>query len=57
MLKKQRAIEDLTHTDKPVAAIGESLGFGSPARFTRAYKTWTGQSPREYRKVNESHIS
>ncbi|MGI9320085.1 MAG: helix-turn-helix domain-containing protein [Thiogranum sp.] len=50
-------MEDLTHTDKPVAAIGESLGFGSPASFTRAFKTWTGQSPREYRKVNESHIS
>jgi len=56
-LKKQRAIEDLVHTDKPVAAIGEALGFGSPASFTRAFKTWTSQSPREYRKAHESHIS
>ena len=49
-LKKQRAIEDLTQTDNPVAAIGEALGFGSPASFTRAFKLWTGQSPRDYRK-------
>lgn len=55
-LKKQRAIEDLVHTDKPVAAIGEALGFSSPASFTRAFKTWTGQSPREYRKAHEGYI-
>jgi len=51
-LKKQRAIEDLVHTDKPIAEIGEALGFSSPASFTRAFKMWTGQSPREYRKAH-----
>ncbi len=49
-LKKLRAIEELTHTDKQVAAIGEALGFENPASFTRAFKSWTGKSPRNYRK-------
>jgi AraC-like DNA-binding protein len=55
-LKKQRAIDDLTQTDKPVADIGEALGFNSPASFTRAFKTWTGLSPRDYRKANKTHV-
>jgi AraC-like DNA-binding protein len=49
-LKQQHAIEALVHTDRPVAGIGEELGFHSPASFTRAFKSWTGQSPREYRR-------
>jgi AraC-like DNA-binding protein len=57
MLKKQRAIEDLTRTDNPVATIGQALGFNSPATFTRAFKTWTGQSPRDYRKTHERRIT
>jgi AraC-like DNA-binding protein len=56
-LKKQRAIEDLTHTDKPVATIGQALGFNNPATFTRAFKTWTGQSPRDYRKAHERRMN
>ena len=56
-LKKQRAIDDLTQTDKPVATIGQALGFNSPATFTRAFKTWTGQSPRDYRNTHERRIT
>ena len=56
-LKKQRAIEDLTHTDKAVATIGQALGFNNSATFTRAFKTWTGQSPRDYRKTHERCIT
>ena len=52
-LKKQRAIEDLVHTDKPVATIGAALGFSNPASFTRAFRSWTGQSPRDYRNTHE----
>ena len=51
-MKQQHAIEELVHTDRPVAEIGEALGFHSPASFTRAFKSWTGQSPRDYRKVH-----
>ena len=51
-LKQQHAIEALVHTDRPMAEIGEALGFHNPASFTRAFKSWTGQSPRDYRKAH-----
>jgi AraC-like DNA-binding protein len=52
-MKQQHATEELVHTDRPVAEIGEALGFHSPASFTRAFKSWTGQSPRDYRNKHE----
>jgi AraC-like DNA-binding protein len=52
-MKQQHAIEALVHTDRPVAEIGATLGFHSPASFTRAFKSWTGQSPRAYRNTHE----
>jgi AraC-like DNA-binding protein len=56
-MKQQHAIEELVHTDRPVAEIGEAVRFHSPASFTRAFKSWIGQSPREYRKAHEKHVS
>jgi AraC-like DNA-binding protein len=56
-LKQQHAIEALVHTGQAVAEIGESLGFQSPASFTRAFKSWTGQSPRDYRKAHRRDVS
>ena len=35
----------LAETDMPVGQIGESLGFTSPAYFTRAFQHLTGKSP------------
>lgn len=49
-LKKQKAIEALLQTDRPIGEIATALQFSSPTSFTRAFKTWTGVSPREYRK-------
>ena len=46
----------LVHTDRPMAKIGEALGFHNPASFTRAFKTWTGQSPRDYRKTHKHDV-
>jgi len=48
-LKKQRAVESLVHSGESISAIGESIGFNNPASFTRAFRAWTGRSPREYR--------
>lgn len=48
--KKQKAIEYLLHTDHPIGEIATTLRFGSPTSFARAFKTWTGVSPREFRK-------
>ncbi|MBP8953867.1 MAG: AraC family transcriptional regulator [Armatimonadetes bacterium] len=33
-----------------VEAIAERLGFSDPTCFTRAFRRWTGMSPREFRK-------
>lgn len=53
-IKEQRACKLLTETDKPVAAIATEVGFTNATSFTRAFKSWTGESPRDYRR-NTKH--
>jgi len=40
----------LAETTLPVGRIGESLGFASPAYFTRAFQHLTGKTPTEFRR-------
>lgn len=54
-LKKQKAIEALLQTDHPIGEIAAALQYSSPTSFTRAFKAWTGLSPREYRKQHRDH--
>ncbi len=54
-LKKRRAAEDLVHTNNSIANIASSLGFTNPTSFTRAFRSWTGESPRHYRKRHRGH--
>lgn len=49
-VKKQRACELLVETTKSVVEVAATLGFLNPTSFARAFKSWTGESPREYRK-------
>lgn len=42
----------LAETRMPVKSIGESLGFTSPAYFTRAFQHRTGQAPTEFRRAH-----
>ncbi len=48
-LRQQRATRALVRSDESVAEIAASVGFGNPTSFTRAFRSWTGQSPRQYR--------
>jgi AraC-like DNA-binding protein len=53
LLKDRRLFEArrmLAETRMPVAEIGQSLGFHSPAYFSRAFAHLTGQSPSGFRR-------
>jgi AraC-like DNA-binding protein len=39
----------LLGADRPIAAIGDELGFSSPATFTRWFRDETGLTPRDFR--------
>ena len=53
-LREERAARDLAGTDHRVADIAQTVGFNDPTVFSRAFKNWTGQSPREYRRTHRS---
>jgi AraC-like DNA-binding protein len=52
--EKKKTIQLLLGTDKSIADIGDSVGFGDAASFTRSFKKWTGMSPREYRQSHRA---
>jgi AraC-like DNA-binding protein len=47
--RKDRAFAMLRRRDHTILEIAYSLGYSDPAHFTRAFKRWTGLSPRSYR--------
>jgi len=53
-LKRDRAIDDLVQTKRSVGQISSCLGFSNPNSFTRAFKSWTGLSPLQYRKLHRT---
>lgn len=50
-VRRERSIELLRHTDFTVDRISEIVGFSDARSFTRAFRTWTGLSPRQYRNL------
>jgi AraC-like DNA-binding protein len=54
-VKQQRAQELLVETDQSVVEVATALGFSNPTSFARAFKSWTGVSPRDYRKRARRH--
>ena len=49
-LRRSCAERELQSSKKPIAVIAAEVGYSDPAVFSRAFKRWTGMSPREYRK-------
>jgi len=43
------ACESLEQTRKPIHDIAAVLGYSDPSSFARAFRRWTGQTPRAYR--------
>jgi AraC-like DNA-binding protein len=47
--RKQLALRYLKHPHTPIHDVAFMLGFSEPSAFHRAFKRWTGQTPRTYR--------
>jgi AraC-like DNA-binding protein len=50
LLRIESACRILSDRDVEIAAVGEAVGIPTATVFSRAFKSWTGLSPREYRK-------
>jgi LacI family transcriptional regulator len=48
--RRMRAEQLLQQTDLSIAAVGEACGYREGAVFSTAFRRWTGQSPREFRR-------
>ncbi|MES2952394.1 MAG: AraC family transcriptional regulator [Pseudomonadota bacterium] len=49
-VRQGRAIELLHRTGRPIKQVAEAAGFRNEKSFIRAFKSWTGLSPAEFRK-------
>lgn len=56
LVRRDKAISLLTLYSLPIKEVAEKVGFSDPAVFTRAFRSWTGESPRKYRdKFNQNN--
>jgi AraC-like DNA-binding protein len=49
-IRRDIAVTRLVKDRMPVNQVAEIVGFSEARSFTRAFKNWTGLSPREYCK-------
>lgn len=49
LVRRDKASLLLTQQHLPIKMVAEKMGFSDPAVFTRAFRRWTGLSPRQYR--------
>jgi AraC-like DNA-binding protein len=47
--RRERAIELLSKSQRPIKQIAQASGFANEKSFARAFREWTGQSPSQYR--------
>ena len=45
-----KACQRLSQPNVQISKIARETGFGSPSAFTRAFQSWTGTTPRAFRK-------
>lgn len=48
-VKQQDAIHLLDNTELDIQHIASTLGYENPTNFSRAFKKWTGKTPRDYK--------
>jgi AraC-like DNA-binding protein len=49
-LRRDEAIRQAVDAARPFKAIAAAVGFGDPRAFRRAFKRWTGATPRQFRR-------
>ena len=47
-IQQQRAINLLQQTQLNISEVAYTLGYAEPSAFRRAFKRWTGKTPKEY---------
>jgi AraC-like DNA-binding protein len=52
-VRQGRAVELLHRTERPIKQVAEAAGFRNEKSFIRAFKSWTGLSPAEFRRSRE----
>jgi AraC-like DNA-binding protein len=50
-IRRRHAIDALSLSDSTVGELAVQLGFGEPSAFYRAFRKWTGHSPRSYSQL------
>jgi AraC-like DNA-binding protein len=55
-VRRERAVELLHRTAKPIKQVARAVGFGNEKSFSRAFKQWTGVSPEAFRESGQ-HFS
>jgi AraC-like DNA-binding protein len=53
-LRRLQAEKALRDTKLEISKIATNVGYSSPAVFSRAFKRWTGMSPRAFRKASQA---
>lgn len=54
VIRCDKAIYLLSEKSLPINEVAERVGYSDPAVFTRAFKNWTGDSPRAFRAKLET---
>ena len=49
-VRQKQARDLLLRTERPIKQVAQASGFLNEKSFIRAFKTWTGQSPAEFRR-------
>ena len=49
-VRRQRAIELLQRTQRPIKQVAQAVGFVNEKSFIRAFRLWTGKTPGEWRE-------
>lgn len=52
-VRKEHAVRYLEETTITVADIAQRLGYANSSNFSKAFKSWTGQPPTEYREARQ----